>query len=128
LTLVPFVLPSGKQIEIDEYLDPSGRSPFARWMNKLNVPAATVIHNRLERLAGGNRSNVKSVGAGVFEIRIDFGPGYRIYFGNDGERLVILLAGGSKARQSEDIAAAKARWTDYRTRKPRRANAIDKKL
>lgn len=71
----------------------------------------------LERIADGNLSNVKPVGSGVLEYRIDFGPGYRIYFGRDGERLVILLAGGTKKRQQEDIGAAKANWTDYRKRR-----------
>ena len=65
----------------------------------------------------GNFSNVKSVGAGVHEYRIDFGPGYRIYFGKDGDRLVILLAGGTKKRQDADIAAAKGHWRDYKRRK-----------
>ena len=65
----------------------------------------------------GNSSNVKGVGAGVFECKIDFGPGYRIYFGKDGDRLVILVGGGSKKRQSKDIAAAQERWADYKRRK-----------
>ena len=64
-----------------------------------------------------NFSNVKGVGAGVFEYRIDFGPGYRIYFGKDGDRLVILLAGGTKKRQNADITAAKVYWQDYKRRK-----------
>jgi putative addiction module killer protein len=62
-------------------------------------------------------SNVKGVGSGVFELRIDFGPGYRVYFGKDGERLVILLGGGIKQRQQRDINAAVVRWEDYRRRK-----------
>jgi len=62
-------------------------------------------------------SNVKAVGAGVFEYKIDFGPGYRLYFGRDGDRLVILLAGGTKKRQQQDIENAKANWKDYRKRK-----------
>jgi len=65
----------------------------------------------------GNFSNVKGVGAGVFEYRIDFGPGYRIYYGKDGNRLVILLAGGTKKRQDADITAAKTYWQDYKRRK-----------
>jgi len=65
----------------------------------------------------GNFSNVKGVGAGVFEYRIDFGPGYRIYFGKDGDQLVILFAGGTKKRQDADITAAKAYWQDYKRRK-----------
>lgn len=60
---------------------------------------------------------LKGVGAGVYEYRIDFGPGYRIYFGKDGDRLVILLAGGTKKRQDADIAAAKGHWRDYKRRK-----------
>ena len=67
----------------------------------------------------GNFSNVKGVGAGVFEYRIDFGPGYRVYFGKDGETLVILLAGGTKRGQDRDIARAHARWQDYKKRKLR---------
>lgn len=70
------------------------------------------------RLAQGNRSHVKGVGGGVAELKMDFGPGYRIYFGHDGELLVILLAGGTKKRQGEDIMTAKARWAEYKARKP----------
>ena len=65
----------------------------------------------------GSLSNVKTVGGGVLEYKVDFGPGYRIYFGRDGEHLVILLAGGVKKRQQEDIRLAKANWEDYRSRK-----------
>jgi len=74
--------------------------------------AATAV----TRMAQGNLSNAKSVGAGVQEYRIDFGPGYRIYFGRDGDRLVILLAGGTKKRQQDDIRHAQELWTDYRRR------------
>ena len=68
-------------------------------------------------MAQGNLSNTKGVGGGLQEYRIDFGPGYRIYFGRDGERLVILLGGGTKRRQSEDIRNAQVLWADYRRRK-----------
>lgn len=71
----------------------------------------------LTRLAGGNFSNVEGVGSSVFEYKIDFGPGYRIYFGKDGERLVILLGGGTKKRQSADIRIALAHWQDYKRRR-----------
>ena len=71
----------------------------------------------LRRLELGNFSNVKGVGAGVFEYRIDFGPGYRVYFGKDGDTVVILLAGGTKKRQDRDIAGAHERWADYKKRK-----------
>lgn len=73
----------------------------------------TAIH----RLELGNFSNVKGVGAGVFEYRIDFGPGYRVYFGKDGESLAILVGGGTKRRQDRDITLAHERWLDYKKRK-----------
>ena len=65
----------------------------------------------------GNFSNVKAVGQGVSEYKIDFGPGYRIYFGKDGETLVILLGGGTKKRQSRDIEVAQDHWKNYKRRK-----------
>lgn len=70
-----------------------------------------------DALGAGDLSNVKGVGGGIFEYRVDFGPGFRIYFGKDGERLVILLGGGTKKRQQRDINDAIARWQDYRRRK-----------
>ena len=69
------------------------------------------------QLSVGNWPQVKSVGRGVFERKIDFGPGYRIYFGKDGETLVVLLGGSTKERQYQAVQAAQARWTDYRRRK-----------
>lgn len=104
-------------IEIDEYLDDSGDSPFASWLISLNVQAKAKITTALYRMEQGNLSNTKSVGAGVHEYKIDFGPGYRIYFGKDGEQLIILVGGGTKKRQSKDIENAKARWKDYKQRK-----------
>jgi putative addiction module killer protein len=71
----------------------------------------------LERIAQGHRSALKGVGEGVLEYKIDFGPGYRIYFGKDGDRLVILVGGGTKKRQDKDIAEAKEVWKDYKRRK-----------
>ncbi len=103
--------------DVREYLDAAGRSPFTRWLHALNVHAAAKVAAALERIADGNLSNIKAVGNGVLEYKIDFGPGYRIYLGRDGERLVILLAGGTKKRQQQDIQRAKANWEDYRTRK-----------
>ncbi|WP_309500829.1 MULTISPECIES: type II toxin-antitoxin system RelE/ParE family toxin [unclassified Neorhizobium] len=71
----------------------------------------------LARIGQGNLSNVKSVGAGVLEYRIDYGPGYRIYLGRDGEQLVILLVGGTKKRQQNDIETALGYWQNYKSRK-----------
>jgi putative addiction module killer protein len=106
-------------IEVREYLDEQGRSPYGQWFDRLNVTAAVKVATAIHRMEQGNLSNVKGVGAGVYEYRLDFGPGYRIYFGKDGERLVILLAGGTKQRQQADIKAAKANWQDYKRRKRR---------
>ena len=100
-----------------EYLDAAGNSPFTRWFDALDAQAAAKVAMALARIEGGNLSNVKGVGAGVSEYRIDAGPGYRIYFGREGETSVILLAGGTKRRQEQDIAAAQARWADYKRRK-----------
>jgi putative addiction module killer protein len=110
------MLPSD-QAAVLEYLDPSGRSPFAEWFDDLNAQAAAKVAIAVTRLAHGNLSNAKGVGAGVMEYKIDFGAGYRIYFGKDGGRVVILLGGGTKARQQNDIRAAQARWADYKQRK-----------
>jgi putative addiction module killer protein len=71
----------------------------------------------MTRLPLGNFSNVKGVGSGLLECRVDFGPGYRVYMGKDGEQLVILLGGGTKKRQQADIQAALARWQEYKRRK-----------
>ena len=100
-----------------EYLDRAGSSRFAAWFQGLDAAAAAKVTTALRRLELGNFSNVKGVGAGVFEYRIDFGPGYRVYFGKDGETVVILLGGGTKKRQDSDIAAADERWADYKKRK-----------
>ncbi|NMG39002.1 type II toxin-antitoxin system RelE/ParE family toxin [Chelativorans sp. ZYF759] len=107
-------------MRVVEYLDERGVSPFAAWFSKLGAGAATKIAVALERMSLGNLENAKGVGAGVMEHRIDSGPGYRIYFGQDGAELVILLAGGTKQRQQRDIKVAQARWNDYRQRKKRK--------
>ena len=104
-------------VRVLEYLDAQGRSPYAKWFDGLNAPAAAKVSVALYRIAEGNFSSVKGVGGGVFERRIDSGPGFRIYFGKDGETVVILLGGSTKQRQQEAIEAAKARWADYRRRK-----------
>jgi putative addiction module killer protein len=101
-----------------EYLDRTGTSPFAAWFQRLDAAAAAKVTTALRRLELGNLSNVKGVGAGVFEYRIDFGPGYRVYFGKDGDAVVILLCGGTKKRQDRDIEMARERWVDYKKRKP----------
>ena len=108
-------------IAVREYVDLERRSPYARWFNRLNAQAAAKVTTALVRLEMGNLSGVKGVGAGVFEHRIEFGPGYRIYFGKDGDALIILLGGGTKRHQPQDIETARNHWQDYKRRKRREA-------
>ena len=99
--------------EIKEYVE-SGKSPFADWFNALNAVTAARVDKYVRRLETGNFSSAKSLREGVFELKMDFGPGYRVYFGRDGKTIIILLGGGSKRRQSADIAAAIERWKRYK--------------
>ena len=113
---VTLVLPL-ESLRVLEYLERGGRSPFSDWFRNLDAHAAAKVSTCLARLGAGNFSNVKGAGGGVFEYRIDFGPGYRVYFGKDGDALVILLGGGTKKRQERDIALAHKWWADYKKRK-----------
>lgn len=80
---------------------------FAEWLDRLHdIRARTRILARIERLASGNPGDAKSVGEGVSELRIDFGPGYRVYFKKQGRKVIILLAGGDKSTQAKDIKTA----------------------
>ncbi len=101
------------ELEIRYWFDDGGTSPFEEWFDDLDSRAAARVTVALKRLENGNTSNVETIGGGVSELKIDFGPGYRVYFGRDGQRLVILLAGGTKKRQQKDIDAAKIRWRSY---------------
>lgn len=102
---------------IREYQTAGGRKPFAKWLKRLrDRQAVRAIAARLTRLEAGNRGDWKPVGAGVFELRIDTGPGYRVYCGQDGETLVLLLCGGDKSTQSTDIRHAHDYWQDYKAR------------
>jgi putative addiction module killer protein len=104
-------------IRIEEYVSESGDSAFRRWFDDLDPQAAAMVTVAIGRLADGNTSNVKPVGEGAAELRIDRGPGYRVYFGWDGQVMVILLGGGTKRRQQSDIESALRRWRDYKSRK-----------
>jgi len=104
-------------IELKEYIDIAEINHFAKWFNSLKAAEAAKIIIFLTRIEKGNFSVVKSVGKGVFECKIDFGPGYRVYFGQDGDKLIILLGGGTKKRQQQDIAKAHFLWQEYKMRK-----------
>ena len=104
-------------LELRYYLALDGRGAFEKWFAELDPAARAKVTVAIARLEQGNLSSVKSVGEGVLEYRIDWGPGYRVYFGRDGAVLVILLTGGTKKRQQRDILAAIEMWGDYRRRK-----------
>ena len=100
--------------ELVIFLDRNGKAPFEVWLISLkDIQGRAIIRKRLNRVRLGNLGDAKTVGGGVMELRIDFGPGYRVYFGEDGSRIVVLLCGGDKASQSKDIESAKKFWTEY---------------
>ena len=104
-------------IRLEEYITEDGNSPFADWFDKLDAQAANKVNTYLTRLADGNTSNLKPI-KGVFqEVRIDLGPGYRVYAGKDGDKLIILFGGGTKQRQQKDIDNAMKLWEEYKKRK-----------
>lgn len=107
-------------IELIEAADAKGNAPFAVWRESLDRNTRARVVLAVYKLSLGNYSAAKGIG-GIFELRLDFGPGYRVYFGKDGEEIVILLGGGTKKRQSRDIEDAKALWLEYKQLKKARA-------
>ena len=92
-----------------------GKCPFSNWLLTLkDVKGRAAIRARLERVRLGNLGDCKSIGDGVSELRISFGPGYRVYFGQDGPTLIVLLCGGDKSTQKRDIAKSKLLWMEYK--------------
>ena len=104
-------------VNVLEYQERGGESPFRKWFDSLNTEAARKVTTALYRIGLGNFSNTKGVGHGVYECRINFGPGYRVYFAKDGELIVILLGGGTKERQQNEIQLSLERWENYKRRK-----------
>ena len=104
-------------IRVEEFVTEQEGSPFRRWFDGLDHQATAWVTIAIDRLGEGNTSNAKALGEGVSELRIDRGPGYRVYFGWDGKVLVILLGGGTKKRQQNDIEAALRHWRSYKARK-----------
>lgn len=104
-------------MEIQRYQTATGDKPFDAWFETLRDGLAKAkILARLTRLAAGNPGDSKAVGGGVLELRIDHGPGYRIYHAHAGQSLILLLCGGDKTTQSQDIATAKRYWADFKRR------------
>lgn len=104
-------------LEVVRYVAQDGRQPFIEWHRGLDANAAVRVDIVVGRMAAGNLADTKSVGAGVLERRIDWGPGYRIYFAREGNQRVVLLGGGTKQRQQVDIERARVRWADYKRRR-----------
>ena len=100
-------------LTIREYLDESGRSSFRGWLEALDSATRARVQARILRFETGNLGDHKQVGDGVWEARLAFGPGYRVYFGRSGRELVLLLLGGDKSPQRKDIKRAKEAWTTY---------------
>ena len=114
-----------KMIEFTEYIDANGKSPFAQWFDALDAVAATKVRVYTTRVELGNYFNVEPIGEGLSEIKIDFGPGYRVYFRKEKEKLLLLLGGSSKKGQQKAINAAKLAWKKYES--DRKQNAQKEK-
>lgn len=99
------------------YETDQGDTPFSSWLDSLRDREARArIKKRLDRVASGNFGDYRSVGDGVFELRIDCGPGYRVYFVKVGIPIVLLLCGGDKSTQNQDIVQVKQFWADFKQR------------
>lgn len=104
--------------EVQDYLNPEGADPYAQWLAGLaDRQAKARVLVRVLRMAAGNFGDCKPLQGGVWEFRIDYGPGYRVYYAQAGKRLILLLAGGDKRRQQADIATAIERWNDWQHRR-----------
>lgn len=103
-------------IELRYYQTGGGNCPFRDWLYSLDITAQVIIDARLVRIRRGLFGDNKYLGGGVYEIRLDTGPGYRLYYGKDGRTVVILISGGTKKGQDKDIEDAKWNWADYSRR------------
>lgn len=106
-------------VKVTQYETEAGVVPFQRWFALLGTKAALKVRTALAQMEAGNFGDHRSVGGGVWERRINFEKGYRVYFAKDGPEVVILFCGGTKARQQTDIEKAKEYWSDYKKRKRR---------
>lgn len=100
-------------LTVREYIDERGRSPFRSWLTTLDQAVRARIQARILRFELGNLGDHQQVGGGVWEVRLAFGPGYRVYFGKSGVDLVLLLLGGDKGSQRKDIKRAQDYWATY---------------
>jgi putative addiction module killer protein len=106
-----------KQKQLEIYETEEGKQPFVEWLESLSDKTARYrIKERLDRVALGNLGDYKLIKKGVAELRLSFGPGYRIYYAEDSDKIILLLCGGNKSTQSSDIKKAVAYWEDYLSR------------
>jgi putative addiction module killer protein len=104
-------------MEIREYVSRNGKAVFSEWLRKLKDRQARArIHVQIDRLALGQTGDSKALGGGIHELRIHYGPGYRVYYAMAGRRIILLLCGGDKSTQQQDILLARHHWQDYRDR------------
>ena len=101
------------KLTLREYLSADGRSYFQEWLDSLPVPVRARIQARIFRFETGNLGDHMSVGEGVWEARVMFGPGCRVYFGKEGRSIILLLLGGDKSSQAGDIRKARQLWKEY---------------
>ena len=106
-------------VEIIFYTTETGKQPFVEWQTRLDTKTEAIVLARFARIRGGNFGDCKVIkgGKGIYELRIDYGAGYRIYYGKSGSTIVVLLVGGSKRGQDRDIASAKRYWLDFKEQK-----------
>ena len=103
---------------LEIYQDENGKEPFNEWLYSIkDIKTQARIDNRLERLRVGNFGDCRTLSGGIFELRLHFGPGYRIYYGRLGNEIVVLLIGGDKSNQVRDIQKAQQYWEDYKRNK-----------
>lgn len=104
-------------IKVEYYITQDSKTPFLKWLESLrDIKARAKIKNRLDRVQLGNLGDYRPVGKGVWELKIDYGPGYRVYFGQIGSTIILLLCGGDKSTQQQDISKAQGYWADYERR------------
>ncbi len=99
--------------EIEVYTDEKGNSPFEEWLFSFDTSTQLRITSRLDRMRDGNFGDSKTLREGIYELRLHFGSGYRVYYGKVGKRIVLLLCGGDKGSQQRDIKRAMKYWEDY---------------
>jgi len=101
------------KLKVREYVTAEGENPFREWLDALDVSVKARVQARILRFETGNLGDHKSVGSGIWEARLPFGAGYRVYFGKERQTVILLLLGGDKGSQRKDISLAQRLWTDY---------------